>query len=199
MLSKLKIDNSYIIFCCFALLFLLTIFPLIIFKYPILVDYPNHLTSFYIQANIENDQWLRENYLVKWVAKPYIVIEWFGGVLARYVDIYLAGRIVLIAGILFICTGGLLIRKLINGYVDLWTCAIFTLIYNYVLFYGFVNYYVSSGLALVAMGLWVKFRKINTIANVLLFSAISTVLYFCHPYALGVYAVFVIRDRKSVV
>ncbi len=199
MLSKLKTDNRYVIFCCFAFLFLLTISPFIIFKFPILVDYPNHLTSFYIQANIDNDQWLRENYLIKWVAKPYIIIEWFGGVLARYVDIYLAGRIVLISGILFICAGGLLIRKVINGYVDLWTCAIFTLIYNYVLFFGFVNYYVSSGLALIAMGLWIKLRDINTIANILLFSAISTALYFCHLYALGVYAIFVIGYESGLI
>jgi len=194
-----KINNKHIIYCCFIFLLLLTIYPLIIFKYPVLVDYHNHLAGFYIQANIDNDQWLKENYLVKWVAKPYILIEWFGGVLATYFDIYLAGRIVLISGIIFICTGGLLMRKAINGHIDLWICSIFTVIYNFVLYFGFVSYYASSGLALIAMALWIKLRNINYIANILLFSIISTALYFCHLYTLGIYAIFVVGYELGLI
>ncbi|MGZ4994176.1 MAG: hypothetical protein ACXV79_08445 [Methylobacter sp.] len=192
-------NNRFVAFCCFLLLFFLTICPLIAFKHPILVDYPNHLASFYIQANVENDQWIRENYLVKWKIKPYTIIEGLGGVLARYMDIVLAGKIVFLSGIIFICTGAILIRKYINGKVDLWIISILPLIYNHLLFFGFVNYFVSSGLALIAMGLWIKLRNMNYVINVILFAAISTVLFFCHLYALGVYAFFVVSYEVGLI
>ncbi|WP_340122052.1 hypothetical protein [Methylobacter svalbardensis] len=199
-MSDFKIDNNrYFIFCCFVLLFLLTICPFILFKYPILVDYPNHLASFYIQGNIDNNQWLSENYLVKWEIKPYTIIEGLGGILAKYFDIFLVGKVILISGIVFICSGALLLRKYINGSIDLWVISIFLFIYNHVLFFGFVNYYVSSGLALVAMGLWVKLRNINYIVKVLLFSSISTMLFFCHLYALGIYAIFVVSYELGLI
>lgn len=201
-MHKIKIrkkNNSCVVWCCFVLLFFLTIYPFIIFKYPVLVDYTNHLASFYIQANIDNDRFISENYLVKWEIKPYTIIEWFGGILARYIDIYLTGKVILISGIVFICSGALLVRKHINGSVDLWIVSIFPLIYNHVLFFGFVNYYVSAGLALVAMGLWVKLRDINYIVNMLLFSSISTMLFFCHIYALGIYAIFVVSYEVGLV
>lgn len=191
-LSNFKTSNRLVVFCCFIVLFLLTIYPFTINRYPASVDYINHLAGFYIQANIDNDQWLKENYLVQWTAKPYVIIEWLGGFLANHIEISLAGRIILVLGITFICCGGAIIRKFINGHIDLWTCSILSIVYNYVLFYGFVSYYVSSGLALIAIGLWIKLKNISSIINILLFSTISTTLYFCHLYTLGIYAIFVI-------
>ncbi|MFZ2169314.1 MAG: hypothetical protein WAW61_06695, partial [Methylococcaceae bacterium] len=60
-----QLSKNYSYFFLVFILFLLVLSPLLIYKYPILVDYPNHLASYYIQANIENDAWLRENYRVE--------------------------------------------------------------------------------------------------------------------------------------
>jgi hypothetical protein len=61
-----RLDKNILFkFLCF-LLFLWVVSPLLIFKYPILIDYPNHLASYFIQANIDHDPWLKENYRVVW-------------------------------------------------------------------------------------------------------------------------------------
>ncbi|MDD1626356.1 MAG: hypothetical protein LUQ26_02620 [Methylococcaceae bacterium] len=188
----INISNSKLPIVFFILMFLLNLYPLIAFKYPVLVDYPNHLASFFIQANIDNDNWLKYNYLVEWHIKPNVVFEWLGGALAKYFDIFIAGKIVIILGITLICTGILLIRKSINGRIDSWMVIILAFIYNFLLFFGFINYYASSGVALIAMYLWIKFREINLLKHLLLFAAISTFLFFCHLFALAVYGIFVL-------
>lgn len=182
----------------FIFIFLLNLYPLIAFKYPVLVDYPNHLASFFIQANIDNDAWLKYNYLVEWHIKPNLIFEGFGGLLAKYFDIFIAGKIVIIVGMMLICTGVLLIRKSINKSIDIWMVIILAFIYNHLLFFGFINYYASSGFALIAMYLWIKFRESNSLIHLLLFTAISTFLFFCHLFALGIYGVFVLGYEAGI-
>ncbi|MGZ3762929.1 MAG: GtrA family protein [Mucilaginibacter sp.] len=194
-MNKVEINNNKnmpLTIGLFLLLFIITIFPLLKFKYPILIDYPNHLAGYFIQANIDNDVWLKENYKIEWHIKPYLIIEWLGGILAQYMDIYTAGKMVLMLGIFFICAGALFIRKAVSGYIDLWMVTAFVFIYNYILFYGFVNYYVGAGFALISMGGWIKLRKTHAFVNVMLFSILSTFLFLCHLFALFIYAVFVI-------
>jgi hypothetical protein len=185
-------SNSKLPIVLFISIFLLNLYPLIYFKYPVLVDYPNHLASFFIQANIDNDVWLKYNYFVEWHIKPNLVFEWLGGFLAKYFDIFIAGKIVIIVGMMLICTGVLLIRKKVNGRIDYWMVIILAFIYNFLLFFGFINYYASSGVALIAMYLWIKFREINSLKHVFFFTAISTLLFFCHLFALAVYGIFVL-------
>ncbi|MGJ0516396.1 MAG: hypothetical protein ACR65O_11710 [Methylomicrobium sp.] len=186
--------NGLYIFLSF-LLFLWIISPLLIFKYPILIDYPNHLASYFIQANIDNDPWLKENYRVVWNIKPYLIVEALGGVLARYIDIFLAGRLLVILGMILIGLGAVLIRKFVNRKVDFWMMLLSVLLFNGILFWGLVNFFVSSGFALTAMALWIKFRDTEGWKNILLFSAISTFLFFCHLFALGVYGLFVVSHE----
>jgi hypothetical protein len=190
-LSNRLDKNSLFIFLSF-LSFLWIISPLLIFKYPILIDYPNHLASYFIQANIDHDPWLKENYRVVWNIKPYLIVEALGGVLARYIDIFLAGRLLVILGMILIGLGAVLIRKCVNRIVDFWMLSLSVLLFNEILFWGLINYFVSSGFALTAMALWIKFRDAGSWKNILLFSVISTFLFFCHLFALGVYGLFVV-------
>lgn len=190
-LSNRLNKNSLFIFLSF-LLFLGVVSPLLIFKYPILIDYPNHLASYFIQANIDHDPWLKENYRMVWNIKPYLIVEALGGVLAKYFDIFLAGRLLVILGIILIGLGAVLIRKFVNWEVDFWMLSLSVLLFNGILFWGLVNFFVSSGFALIAMALWIKFRDTGGWKNILLFSAISTFLFFCHLFALGVYGLFVV-------
>lgn len=176
----------------FFVFFLVTVCPLLLFKYPILVDYPNHLATFYIQANIDSDLWLKENYTVKWDSiKPYILIEVLGGWLVKNIDVFIAGKIIILLGFLLTISGVLLIRRNLTGTFDLWSATALVFLYNHILFWGFLNYYVGSGLALISMGAWIRLRDISFIRQLLLFSAISTLLYFIHLFALGVYVIFV--------
>jgi hypothetical protein len=200
-MSKLetkKGKNVYLTVIFFSALFLFTIFPLLKFKYPVLVDYPNHLASYFIQANIDNDFWLKENYKVEWHIKPYLIIEGLGGILARYMNIYLAGKVLLILGMFFIYSGALFLRKAVCGRIDLWMATSILFIYNLVLAFGWVNYYISAGIALIFMGVWIKLRKTQLFINILLFSILSIFLFFCHLFALFIYAVFVISYEFGV-
>jgi hypothetical protein len=92
----------------------------------------------------------------------------------------------------------MLIRRNIVGHIDLWVVIAFVCLYNHMLFWGFLNYYVGSGVALIAMGVWINLRNIGFIRHFLLFSAISTLLFFTHLFALGVYAVFVLSYEIGV-
>ncbi|MGZ8161814.1 MAG: hypothetical protein ACXWTT_02985 [Methylobacter sp.] len=79
-MNNIEIKNSNKnLYFIYAVLFFLAILPLLLFKYPILVDYPNHLAIFYIQANIDNDMWIKENYMVNWNINPYFILEALGG------------------------------------------------------------------------------------------------------------------------
>jgi hypothetical protein len=191
-------SNSKLPIAFFIFIFVLNLFPLVAFKYPVLVDYPNHLASFFIQANIDNDNCLKFNYFVEWHIKPNLIFEWLGGFLAKYFDIFIAGKIVIVSGMILICTGILLIRKSINKRIDIWMVIILAFIYNHLLFYGFINYYASSGIALIAMNLWIKYREIKLFKHLFLFTCISTFLFFCHLFALGVYGVFVLGYEAGI-
>jgi len=58
---------------------------------------------------------------------------------------------------------------------------------------------VPDSLLGIAIAAWIKFRNINYIFTILLFTAISTILFFCHLYALGVYAIFVVGYELGII
>ncbi|MGZ8161813.1 MAG: hypothetical protein ACXWTT_02980 [Methylobacter sp.] len=113
-------------------------------------------------------------------------------------DVFIVGKVIIILGFLFICSGVMLIRRNLTGRIDIWTAIVFVFLYNHILFWGFLNYYVGSGVALIAMGVWIKLRHIKFLRHFLLFSIISTFLFFTHLFALGIYGIFVISYELGI-
>jgi hypothetical protein len=174
-----------------------TYYPLIAFQYPPLIDYYNHLASYYVQSHIEHDPYLQNNYRIEWLINPYILIQYLGGQLASWLDIYVVGRILIALGFSAILIGSLMLRKILYGRIDSWFFVVFIFIYNQILFWGFVNYYIASGLVLIAFSLWLNYRNRSSVSVCIAFSAISVILYFSHLFAFCVYGLLILGVELS--
>jgi hypothetical protein len=183
----------------FFLLLCLTYYPLALFQYPPLIDYYNHLASYYIQANIENNPYLQRNYKIEWLLNPYIIIQYLGGYLTNWMDIYIVGRVMIAIGFSTILIGSLMLRKELYGHIDFWFFVVFIFIYNQILFWGFINYYIASGFVLIAFSLWLKYRNHTPVSVCLSFSLISLILYFSHLFAFCVYGLLILGIELSFI
>ena len=69
-----------------------------------------------------------------------------------------------------------------------WPLLAFFFLYNSVFLWGFLNYLFGLGLALFACALWMRLRDRSAALVISLFSLITTVLFFAHLFAFGVFA-----------
>jgi len=170
---------------------------------PPLVDYPNHLARMHILANWANDPALQKNYVVDWKLHPNMAMELIVPLLAKVMPIYMAGKVFIAATLLSVLGGTLALRKVVVGRVGLWPVLTFLLLYNHALFWGFLDYLFTAGLALLAFSGWIALQPKDRVFRGGLFCVVSVILFVGHLFGLFVYALLVsgyelakLRGRK---
>jgi hypothetical protein len=187
----------------YALLAMFALYPIFSVNVPPLVDYPNHLARMHILAHSDALPALRQNYVADWKLHPNMAMELIVPFLARFMSIYMAGKVFIAATMLLLLGGTLALRKTLNGTVGLWPVVTFLLLYNHILFWGFLDYLFTAGLALFGFSAWIALRDRGPLLRVAVFSAVALVLLASHVFGLFVYGLLVlgyelwhVRDYK---
>ena len=168
-----------------------TLSPLLWVSVPPLVDYPNHLARMSILAHADQTSGVAQNYIPNWRLLPNLAMDLVVPALARFVSLDDAGRIFIAAAMALPVLGTMAMHRALHGRVGLWPLASLLFVYNTVLFFGFLNYLFSLGLAFIAFGSWVGSRSWPTTPRVVLFSAVASLLLVLHLFAFGVYGLLV--------
>jgi len=156
---------------------------------PPLSDYVNHLSRMQVIATLAKNPKLAEFYQVNWQVIPNLTMDLVVPVLARFVNIYLAGQIYMVAMFALIVSGMLALNRVLIGRWSTLPLFGIPLLYNFVFLVGLMNYLCGIGVALWALASWVAVRERIWPLRLVLSSASVVVLFFCHLSALGIYGI----------
>lgn len=176
------------LYCGFSILVLI---PVLIARYPPLVDYPNHLARCYILRNLGHDAMLARYYRNVMAAQPNLALDLIIPQLSRVVSIWTAGRLFIGATLLAMAGGCILLHRAVHGRFSAWPAWGFLFVYNRLLLWGFIGYLFGLGVALVAAACWYLLRSRQWSVRLGFGVVAATVIYLMHLYALGIYAVLI--------
>src|SRR5690348_618322 len=173
----------------FAALILLISIPIWTHPLPPLSDYVNHLARMHVMATLAKNPQLAGFYNVHWQVIPNLTMDMIVPLLARVMNIYLAGQAFIVLMFALIISGTLALNRALIGRWSALPLFAFPLLYNYIFLVGLMNYIFGIGVALWALASWIAVRERIWAVRLSVSTACVVILFFCHLSALGIYAV----------
>jgi hypothetical protein len=173
----------------FVALTLLISIPIWTHPLPPLSDYVNHLARMHVIATLSSNPQLANFYEINWQVIPNLTMDLVVPLLARFMNIYLAGQIYLVAMFALIISGSLALNRALIGRWSVMPLFAFPFLYNYIFLVGLMNYICGIGVALWALAGWVAVRERVWPIRLALSTVCVVALFFCHLSALGIYGV----------
>lgn len=144
-------------------------------------DYMNHLARNYIEARLWFDPILQRYYTVSAEIIPDMAMDMIVPWLSYAVGIYAAGALAIWIAIVLPPLAGLLVARSLHGKAS-WVALLgFLGMFNQNVQWGFVNFNLSTGLAMVGFAFWI--RGDPTWRRAAVFAVFGVFLALCH--ALG--------------
>src|SRR5215510_5170018 len=171
----------------FVVLAAITVIPVILYPWPPLADYINHLSRMHIIATIGSDPDLSKFYDVNWQIIPNLMMDIIIPPLQRLMSVYAAGQVYTITSFVLIISGTLALNRQLFGRWSVLPLIAFPLLYNNVFLVGTMNYIFGMGLALWALTAWVTLREHHPLIRLTVSLIFVLALFFCHLFAVGVY------------
>lgn len=184
-------ENSRLFLPLLCVISILLLVPLFVIDILPLHDYPNHLARMHVIRDLGESPMLQRYYEIQWEILPNLAMDILVPPLAQLVPLELAGKLFCAVILLSTVPAVAALHWALHGKVSLWPLAASLFVYNYVFMFGFLNYLAGVNLALAGVALWVRLRNLPPRWSLLLFTGYSTLLFFTHLYALGVYGVIV--------
>jgi hypothetical protein len=169
----------------------LTLSPLLWAAVPPLVDYPDHLARMWVLLHARDIPALASNYVVDWRLLPNLAMDLVLPALAQFMPLEYAGRLFIALTMLSLVLGTAALHKALHGRVGLWPLASLLFVYNSVLYWGFVGFLFTLGLALLTFSAWVASAHWGTIRRVMVFSFAASLLLVFHLFGFGIYGLLV--------
>src|SRR5262249_42767913 len=170
----------------FVVLTVITIIPVILYPWPPLADYINHLSRMHIIATIGSDPDLSKFYDVNWLIIPNLMMDILVPPMLRLMSVYTAGQLYTVVSFVLIIAGTLALNRQLFGRWSVLPLIAFPLLYNNVFLVGTMNYIFGMGLALWAMTAWVALREHNPVIRLTVSLLFVLALFFCLLSAVGV-------------
>ncbi|HYI47389.1 MAG TPA: hypothetical protein VEX35_02890 [Allosphingosinicella sp.] len=169
----------------FALI-LLSAVPLLWPDVPPLLDLPGHMGRYRVQLELETSAELRQYYSFQWAVIGNLGVDLLVQWLAPLIGLEPAVKLIILT-IPPLAVGGLLwVAYEVHGRVT--PSALFALpfAYNFPFLFGFVNFALAMGLALIAFAFWLRLGRLNRVwLRAALFVPISLALWLVHAFGWG--------------
>ncbi|MEO0548730.1 MAG: hypothetical protein AAFZ91_02330 [Pseudomonadota bacterium] len=144
-------------------------------------DYMNHLARTHIEGHLAGDPVLQQYYALSFDFIPDLAMDLIVPWLSHLIGTYTAGAVTIWMAFLLPPLAGLVLAKTLHGRITWLSLLGFLTVFNANMDWGFVNYNIASGLALLALALWI--RTTAGWQRTLLFAPISLFLVINHALA----------------
>ena len=152
--------------------------PLSIVDMPPLLDYPNHLARAFILASLPRDLALGQFYTAHWSVIPNLALDLLAPPLIHILPVHVVGRLLIAAALLLPATGALAYNTALGG--RWWSLGVGLPAFNVCLLYGFLNFEIGLGIALLLAAFWLRWRERHPVRTIVLAMAGAPVLFICH-------------------
>lgn len=171
----------------FVVLATITSIPILMYPWPPLADYINHLARMHILAQVNSDPDLARFYEIDWQVIPNLMMDLIVPVFEHVMNVYVAGQLFMIMSFVLILSGTLALNRQLYGHWSVLPMIAFPLLYNNIFLVGTMNYVFGIGLCLWALTTWVALRERGLPLRLAVSAAFVLGLFFCHLFALGLY------------
>jgi hypothetical protein len=163
--------------------------PLFVVDVPPLLDYPNHLARAFVLASLPQDTILGRLYAPHWSIIPNLALDIITPPLIKILPVYVAGRLLIAIAVLLPVLGTVACNTALGG--RWWSLGVGLYAYNCCLLYGFLNFLISIGVALLLAASWFRWREAHPSRAILLAVVGAPVLFACHLMGLLFFAILV--------
>lgn len=163
--------------------------PVLVARYPPAPDFYGHLGRYYVLLH-SGEPSLARYYQVHWHLMGNMGADLLAVMLGRFLGVDIAARLILAMVPALTAAGILWLSKLVHGRVQPTAVAALALIYSMPLNYGFLNYTLGVGLALLASAAWTALRD-RPAARAMFAVVASGAIWICHFAAFGIFLVIV--------
>ena len=185
---------------CFLLVFAFASAPGLAFDFFPFADAVNHVARFHILVNAEADTQLGVYYRSLFKINTNMGLEFLYVTLFAWLDPiwFLKLANVLIAFVMI--AGTVSLGYALNGSWRLIDLLSALFVFNYALIYGFLNFSLGVGLALLSLAAWITLSRRTWVSAALFGAMAGFVLYVTHLFALGLFglAVLCLEGQKAV-
>lgn len=180
-------------------IFLISITPIVWYRYLPLADYPNHLARLQIYKTLSSNPYLSQFFEFRWKLTPYLGFDLLCLPLTYYMPVELVGKAAIAISFFMIYGGTILLDRQLNP--DNWGLSLFSCIFLYsgAFMYGFLPYLIGVGFAIWAFWVWVRYREKADGTWFIVFVLSGILVCLMHLYAFGIYAVCVAGYECSLV
>jgi hypothetical protein len=168
----------------------LALSPLILFKYPGLQDYPNHLARAFILLN-QDDSLLARSYAVQWMPLPNLGWDIWAVAVGKLLPIEWVGRLFLMMSGTVIMAGCFALNRTLTSRFSFAPLLAVPFLFNSGFSKGFLSFELAAGCSLLAAAWWVSARDMYWLRRLLIATVCSTALYLIHLYSWAFYGLFV--------
>src|SRR6478672_3965458 len=172
----------------FAVLAVIASIPILLYPWPPLGDYINHLSRMHVIATVRSDPDLARFYQIDWQVIPNLMMDLIVPLLQRVMNVYLAGQTYTIMCFVVILSGTMALNRQLYGRWSVLPLIAFPLLYNSVFLVGTMNYLFGIGLSLWALAAWAALRERAMALRLAVSTLFVLALFFCHLFSVGVYA-----------
>ena len=152
--------------------------PLLVVDVPPLLDYPNHLARAFVLASLPGDTILARFYAPHWSIIPNLALDLIAPPLIHVLPVHVVGRLLIAAAVLLPVLGTVAYNTALGG--RWWSLGVGLVAYNSCLLYGFLNFMISLGLALLLAAGWLRWREDHPGRAITLAVIGAPVLFACH-------------------
>lgn len=189
--GEVLFDRRWIPAAVNFLLVIVALYPVFAVDIPPLVDYPNHLARIFLLANLEQSSALQQNYVLNWDFRPNMAMDIILPPLAKIFPIYNLGQAFVALTLLLNVGAVVVLRHVAVGRVGYWPIFAMLLLYNHALFWGFLSYLFTTGLALLAFAGWLALQQRSVMFRLAFFVAVTFFLFVSHTFGLLIYGLLV--------
>lgn len=179
--------------------------PLLIIDVPPVLDYPNHLARLVLLAAGPDNPILGRIFEPNWALIPNLGGDVIGLALLRVLPVHVAGRCLLAIALLLNLAGVLALHRAYYGRRSLWPFGSCLVAYNAAFLFGFINFLIGTGLAMLFAAFWLAWRERRPNMTVACAAAASCVLFFSHLMGLAFFLLLIggaevvaMRDLRAV-
>ena len=173
--------------------------PLIVCRgLPPLTDLGGHLGRYAIQIDAGRSADLRQWYSFRWDLLPNLGVDLLMQWLAPIFGLEPALRMIVIAIPTIQVTGFLAVARVVHGRITPFALFALPLAYSYPFHFGFLNFTLSTGLAALALALWIALGERNRVGlRWLVFIPICATLWLCHLVGWAIFCIFAAANELA--
>jgi hypothetical protein len=172
----------------FAVLMAAVSIPILLHPLPPISDYINHLARMHVIATINSDPDLSRYYEIDWQVIPNLMMDLIVPLFERVLNVYRAGQAYTLLSFTLILSATVALHRQLFGRWSAVPLIAFPMLYNGVFLVGTMNYVFGIGLLLWGLVAWTGLRERSAVLRLTVSLVFVLGLFFCHLFALGVYA-----------